>query len=398
MALHNSPTRYGLVARSLHWFVALLIAILLPLGFVAENWPYDTGEALRQKMWLFSLHKTFGVTVFFLSLARILWAAVQPHPLPLNGERQIETTLAQTVHWLLYVCLVAVPLTGWIDHAATEGFAPIWWPFGQSLPLVPKSDSVAHIFAALHFAFVILLVIALGLHVAGALKHHLIDRDATLRRMLFGTEAAGPEPARHRRGPAIAAGAILILAMGAGILSGPDTPATPQAADPVQAAASGWQVREGTLAITVRQMGSDVTGSFGDWQAAIAFDEAATGGSLGTAEVTVAIGSLTLGSVTDQALGAEYFDAGQFPAATFRADLLPGEGGDYLAQGSLTLRGVEMPIKFPFTLAIEGDTARMRASTSLDRRDFHIGDTQTSEGTLGFSVGVDIDLTAERSR
>ncbi|SFB83887.1 cytochrome b/b6 domain-containing protein [Tropicimonas isoalkanivorans] len=399
MSLSNTPDRYGLVSRALHWLTAGLILVLLPLGLIAEEWPYDTGAQLAVKAQLFSLHKTLGILVFFLALARLVWTALQPHPALLNGDRRIEARLAQTVHWLLYVALVGTPLTGWIHHAATEGFAPIWWPFGQSLPLVPKSESVSVLFSGLHLVFVLLLVATLGLHVAGALKHHLFDRDATLRRMLFGTRAPGQPDAEAPRVTAVAAVAVALVAIGLGAAAGlyeGETDA--QETQALAAVESGWEVQEGTLAITVSQMGADVTGAFADWTASIDFTEEAVAGKHGTAEVTIAIGSLTLGSVTDKAMGPEYFDAGSFPTATFRADLLPADGeGQYLADGVLSLRGADVPVQMPFTLDISGDTAEMTATVTLDRRDFHIGDTQTDAKTLGFDVVVDIALTAQRS-
>ncbi|WP_116133700.1 cytochrome b/b6 domain-containing protein [Tropicimonas sp. IMCC34043] len=400
MSLRNTTSSYGAVARALHWLVALLILVLLPLGLVADQWPYATAGQLAAKAQLFSLHKTLGVTVFFLALARILWAATQPRPALLNGEKRLESTLAEAVHWLLYVCLVATPLTGWIHHAATAGFAPIWWPFGQSLPLVPKSEAVSAAFSGLHLVFVLLLVLALGLHVAGALKHHVIDRDATLRRMLRGDRAAPAHPApRHARPAGAIVLTAIVAALGVAALGGAFAPeAQPPQTAALDDVATGWQVQEGTLGIVVRQMGSEVAGSFADWTAAIDFDETATDGTHGTAEVTIAIGSLSLGSVTSQALGADYFDAAQFPTATFRADLLPGPDGTYLAEGSLTLRGVEVPVALPFTLQIDGDTAVMAGATTLDRRTFHIGDSQAADTTLGFDVAVEIALTAHRVR
>ncbi|MBS8271498.1 cytochrome, partial [Halomonas litopenaei] len=125
---------YGTVTKTFHWLTALLIITIVPLGVVAYNLPYETNEQLALKALLFSYHKTLGVIVFAVALARIVWAFTQTKPAPLHPERKSETWLAETVHWLLYISLVAVPLTGWIHHAATEGFAPILLPISQDLP------------------------------------------------------------------------------------------------------------------------------------------------------------------------------------------------------------------------------------------------------------------------
>ena len=178
MPRSNTNTTYGSVTRGFHWLTALLILAIIPLGAIANDLPYDTSEQLARKAWLFSLHKTLGIAVFLVALLRILWALTQTKPAPLHPQRKLETLAAETVHWLLYGSLVLVPLSGWIHHAATTGFAPIWWPLGQNLPLVPKSDSVAAVAAGLHWILGKVMIVSLILHVAGALKHKVVDKDA----------------------------------------------------------------------------------------------------------------------------------------------------------------------------------------------------------------------------
>ena len=180
MRLANSETRYGAVAKFLHWLTALMILALIPLGLIAQAVARDTPEALAEKARLFSVHKTLGVALFAVALLRIGWALSQTRPGPLHPERRAETFTASAVHWTLYGALVAVPLSGWVTHAATEGFAPILWPFAQGLPFVPRSEPVAGAAAAVHWLGGRVLMVALALHVAGAVKHHVLDRDATL--------------------------------------------------------------------------------------------------------------------------------------------------------------------------------------------------------------------------
>ncbi|MAE92116.1 MAG: cytochrome, partial [Pelagibaca sp.] len=163
-----------------------------------------------------------------------------------------------------------------------------------------------------------------------------------------------------------------------------------------EAAASDWEVQEGTLSISLVQMGSEVTGSFADWTAAIAFEPQDAPGKAGEVDVTISIPSLTLGSVTSQALGADFFAASEFPTASFRADLMNVADG-YEAQGTLSLKGAEMPVTLPFTLTLKGNTAEMQGRTTLDRRNYGIGDNMADPGQLSFEVEVMIDLTATRS-
>jgi cytochrome b561/polyisoprenoid-binding protein YceI len=402
----NTFSSYGSVTKAFHWLTALLIFTAFPLGYFANELAhaiYDpniptTEDDITRAARLFSLHKTVGVAVFFVTLARILWALTQTKPGLLNADNKPEAFAAETVHWLLYGSLVLVPLTGWIHHAAAEGFAPILWPFGQNLPLVPKSEHLAEFTASLHWLFVWTLGGALVLHIAGALKHHVIDKDSTLRRMLPGSAQAPEPPAQHHSAtPAFAAlvvwGAVLAGGWGIGAFSH-QSHAHADATELAEVQ-SDWQVQDGTLGITISQLGSPVTGSFQDWTAAIAFDDRPDPGLAGSAEVTISIPSLSLGTVSDQAMGADFFDSAQFPTALFKAELFKTETG-YEARGPLTIRDTSVDVVLPFTLDLQGDTAVVSGALNLNRMDFNVGTSQPTEASLGFGVTVSVDLTATR--
>ncbi|GGG75444.1 hypothetical protein GCM10011415_24990 [Salipiger pallidus] len=396
MSIANTSTSYGSLARAFHWLIAVGILAMIPLGWTAHLWPMSNPDEIAFKTQLFSVHKTIGVLIFVLALARILWAIVQPRPAPLHPERRAETLAAEVVHWVLYAALVIVPLSGWIEHAATDGFAPILLPVGQDLPLVPKSPAVAETFAAVHFLSQWLLVAALVLHVAGAIKHAVIDKDATLVRMARGRDAGTPHPRRGHASALVLAVAAWAAVLGGGAAAGmygTDGDGAPQ----LEQAASDWTVKEGTLGIVVMQNGREVSGSFSDWTAAISYEPRDTPGPAGEVEVTISVPSLTLGSVTSQALGADFFAAETHPTATFRADIVQLEDGSLEAQGTLALKQAEVPVTLPFTLAIEDGTAQMEGATTLDRRDYAIGDSMSDGEQLGFDVSVNVALTATRA-
>ncbi|SHI83813.1 Cytochrome b561 [Shimia gijangensis] len=405
MPLVNTSSQYGSLTKAFHWLTALLILTALPLGFLAHNAPFTDGAEVAHKAWLFSLHKTVGVAAIFTALLRIFWSLGQTRPGLLNSRHQIEATAAHTVHWLLYGSMVLVPLTGWIHHAATTGFAPILWPFGQSLPFVPKSETLAETTSTLHLLFMLTLAGSILAHVAGALKHLVIDRDQTLQRMLpMRNSAPTPEDERSSPAPLLAAlaiwGLVLVVGTSAGVFStsaqNHSEDGHSQAPLATTSAPSNWQVQEGTLTISVHQFGSDVEGRFAEWSSAIVFDEVAVGGKHGTVKTQVAISSLALGSVTEQALEADFLDSAVHSTATFQADILASDVG-YLANGALTLKGVTVPLSLPFTLAIEDNTATMSGETILDRRDFGIGTSMADESSLAFSVKVIVSLTASRA-
>ena len=395
--LGNSALSYGAVAKTFHWLTALLIFTAFPLGMIAESWSYDSSSSLATKGVLFSMHKTVGVTVFFVAVLRILWAIVQPKPAGLHPDRKLETWLAETVHWLLYGSLVIVPLSGWLSHASSAGFAPIWWPFGQNLPLVPVSEAVSHFFEGWHFVFTKVLGVAVLLHIAGAIKHQVIDKDLTLARMLPGQILAGT-PGEHSRVPVFSAMGVYTAALVLGTFIGLSAEKTAPATE-LEVTASEWTVKEGDLGISVVQFGSRLPGRFNTWAASIAFDPDAPTDELGRVSVDIAIDSLSLGTVSSEALKPEFFDAAAYPTASFTAPIIsdPSTPDHYVADGVLSLKGVEVPVSLPFSLTLDGDTATMEGSMQLDRREFGIGTASyKDEATIGFLVDVAISITATR--
>lgn len=405
MIFGNTDRRFGAVTKTIHWLTALMILTVIPLGVIATDMAPDavahgaTEDVLNRTLMLFSLHKTVGVMIFLLSLVRIAWAIVQPAPGPLPDTPRIQTLAAQTVHWLLYGSLLLVPLTGWLYHSAATGFAPILWPFGQSLPFVPQSQTLASVFAGLHILLQRVLVLAIFLHVAGALVHHFVYRDATLLRMWPG-RSEPPVPVDQSRSALPIAIAAAVWAIAVAVGAGLGMYATQRPGDGSGTAlatnTSGWTVSDGTLAITIEQLGSPVSGRFEDWTASIFFQERDSAGIAGRVDVTVAIQSLRLGAVSSQAIGADFLDATSFPVANFRGDILRTAQG-YVLSGPLTIRGFSVPVLMPFDLTVTGDTATVSGALSVDRLAHEIGTTVTDPKTLGQYVQVQVDLTAERA-
>ena len=391
----NSTSQYGSVSRALHWTIAVLIIIALVLGLIGDNTERsaETAEFLQR---LYSVHKTIGITVLFLAIIRVAWAISQPKPAALHPDRTLETLAAETVHWALYAAMFVMPLSGWVMHAAETGFAPILWPFGQNLPFVPKSETVAHSAGFVHMLASYVLYASLAAHIVGALKHAIVDRDATLARMAHGKSAA-PASGAKPAGWIHTVSAAATLAVFAAIIAIPFVTAKETSAAPAPMAsaetAGEWQVQSGAIDFTVIQMGAQVTGQLPDWTANIDYDPA-TG--VGQTEVTIDTSTLTLGSVTDQAKGAEFFDTSNYQTAVFTADISRVDGTAHVANGTLTLVGQTVPVALEFDLTVDGDQAQMTGSVTLDRRDFGMGAGYTDEGTVGFAVVVDVTVTATR--
>jgi len=168
---------YTRTAALLHWVVAALVLGMIAFGWLMQEIPKDPVGARANA---FNLHKSIGLTVLLLMLARAAWRVTHPPPgLPPMPVWQART--ARAVHILLYVCLFVQPLTGYLG-SAYSGY-PVKM-FGMLLPAwAPKSVSIKDAMSVAHLVNSWVLVGALTLHLAGALKHALVDRDGLLGRM-----------------------------------------------------------------------------------------------------------------------------------------------------------------------------------------------------------------------
>ena len=411
MALTNTTERYGRVAQTFHWLTAAMILILLPLGVIMHELPLGTADEVALKVWMYSLHKTLGVAVLAVAVLRIIWALANPHPKPLHPERALETFAATMVHWMLYAGIILAPLTGLAHHFASEGFAPIWWPFAQTVPFIPQTEFVATLSGTLHYVAAVMIGVSVLAHVAGALKHVFIDRDKTVTRMVCGDDEVITLPlTQGTRTVSGLAGAAAFVVIGLAALGGTAwglQAATPTSlaldlsaseAETARSDAPRWQVfaDESTLAISVNQLGSPVSGAFSNWTADIAFDPDAL--ETASVDVRIDIGSLTLGTVSQQATGPEFLQASAFPQARFTSnDFVQLDDGSYEARGTLTIRDVEQPFVLPFTLAIADGRATMEATATIDRLAFGVGsEGYPNEDSVGFAVTVIVNLVADR--
>lgn len=179
MALKNTPQGYGLVSISLHWLMAVGILGLALLGLWMTDLTYYSPWYRIAPFW----HKSVGILLAVLLLVRLVWRWSNPRPAHLSSHTRWETRLASLVHGLLYLLLLVILLSGYlISTARGQGISVFGW---FELPaLISGLPQQADRAGAVHYWAAMLLLGLVGLHALGALKHHLIDRDNTLRRML----------------------------------------------------------------------------------------------------------------------------------------------------------------------------------------------------------------------
>ena len=180
----HAVSRYTPLAIALHWLLGLAILGMFAVGVFMTDLPISP---LRLK--LYNWHKWAGVTVLTLSVLRLLWRVThRPPALPQTIAQAMPTWQARAyhaTHYLMYALFFAVPLIGWA-YSSAAGFPIVW--FGQiPLPdLLAPDKALAEMIKPLHELSAFALVGLASLHIAAALKHHWIDRDGLLSRMLPG--------------------------------------------------------------------------------------------------------------------------------------------------------------------------------------------------------------------
>lgn len=424
-----SSGRYALVAIVLHWTIAALILTQIMLaGRMEDNSP----EAFA----VTQLHKSVGITILLLSLARLGWRLLRPPPSMPETMARWEKLLAGVVHVAFYVVMIGMPLTGWIMVSTSRIEIPTLLYGLVPWPDLPGTDGLSraareamHEFGETGHDLIIKGFYGLiALHVAGALKHQLFSRDEpVLARMAPGAKSGRwLEP----RLAVIALAAVAVAALAALVTpptglpapalasaeedepieaAGPDepliaAPAVQQAAAPEpEAAGPGepavWRLDDGSkLAFETAWGAMKVEGAFRRFTADIRFSPDALDRS--RVSVTIDVASVDTGDPQrDQALpGYDFFDVDDHPRATFVAERFEHRGGDrYLARGQLTLRGVTRPVDLPFELDIDGESARVRGETSLDRTAFGVGQGEfAATDQVPAQVKIEVDIRARR--
>ncbi len=174
--LKNTSTQYGSIAISLHWIMAILIIGLLILGLYMTNLPIGL-----LKLKLYGWHKEYGLLVLALVIIRLMWRFI--NITPMLSLPSWEIIAARCTHWSFYLLMFALPVSGWMLSSAAG--LPISF-FGLfTLPdLVSANENLRMTMQLIHMWLAYAMIALLCLHIAASLKHHFINKDDILRRML----------------------------------------------------------------------------------------------------------------------------------------------------------------------------------------------------------------------
>jgi cytochrome b561/polyisoprenoid-binding protein YceI len=372
MSIRNSRERWGSLSQLLHWLIVALIAVQAALGLTGLLLPLGV-----EKLAVLARHKSIGITILGLAVLRLLWRWLNPTPPLPSNLKPHERFLARFTHAALYVLLFALPLTGWIMSSA-RGFPVSWFDLFQLPDLVPKSGTLYHAMVTTHAVLASALAVTVALHVAGALKHHFVLRDDTLRRMLpFGR--------------------ITLAALCAAALAAPAARAAgdgPKAPGPAYTALAA----QSSLTYTFTQAGGENEGRFGSF--AVSFDPGA-----GKLDVVIDMRTFDTGDAQRNGIlgGKDFFDVAGYPQSRFTASRIERTATGYEAMGSLTLRGVTRALTIPFTwrtATVRGRTiGYLSGQATLRRLDFGVGQGQwKSTEWVGNDVTVRYSLTLTASQ
>lgn len=396
MQLTNTTMRYGALSRLLHWLIAGGIVLQFVLAKLAEL--ADADQARLKQLSVLANHKSVGITILGLALVRLLWRINSPPPPLPASMSSVQRGASHVSHWLLYVLLFVMPLSGWLMSSASA-YSVSWFNLFTLPDLVAPNSDLKDLMLLLHHWLANGLFALALLHVAGALKHHFWEKDDVMRRM--SSLSAG-------------LGFAMVIGVGVMTLAGPpNSQATiilPAAGDATHDDAAPfdvnglapkptpWQVDYTNSHIRFRaeQAGAEFTGAWQRWSAEIRF----ASDSLATSAIHVSVevaGIETRDEDRDATLlDPEWFDRARYPVVTFSTRAFRAVAdGSFVADAMLTVKGERHPINFTFTVTEKGPLRLLKGGARLDRHTLGIGTGEWEDPTwVGQHVEVEVQVTA----
>jgi cytochrome b561 len=358
MSLRNTPTSYGSVAKLLHWSIVVLIITQLVLAISAHDLP----NGLR-KLELLAWHKSFGMLILMLALARLAWRFANPVPPPPADMPRWQQLAAVGTHRLLYALILLQPLTGWVmssyKNYPVSFFGLFQWP-----DLVAPDAEMHELFEGIHEWLARLLVTVAIVHASAALYHHFGRKDQVLRRMLPFTTA------------------VVMLSLLAGGVH----------------AATAWRTDAAGSHLVFRAMqaGAEFEGQFKRFSPQIQFDPSDLAGSRFLVEIDTRSADTQDGDRDATLASADFFATDRWPSAHFETTAFAAKGaGKFEAKGRLTIRDVtrDVVLPFSFTPATDGKHATLSGGTTIRRLDFGVGQGEWKDTTwVGNEVKIQFEL------
>ncbi len=176
--LKDTSNQYGLISKCFHWLTAIVVMGMFALGlWMVDLTYYDAWYKPAPHY-----HKSIGILLAIATLLRIVWRLINVHPTPLSNHSPFERRAARITHILIYCLLIAMFTSGYlISTIKGVGIEVFDWFVVPSV--VQGEGTLSDLFGEIHEIIAWILIVLVSLHALAAIKHHLIDRDETLRRM-----------------------------------------------------------------------------------------------------------------------------------------------------------------------------------------------------------------------
>ncbi len=442
--------RYSIYAMLLHWGLAFALAFQIGLGWRMEE--LDIGQGLFN---ITQLHKSIGITILILSIARLVLRFLKPPPLS-NIDDIWALRLAKMTHIALYAFMIGAPVSGWLMVSTsslnidTYLFDILYWPHIPGLEYISGDirSNINDASMAAHEMIAWVGIALFALHIAGALRHQYYKGEPILLRMLPIAKLQD----KNVGSAAIIGLVVLILILfaaaqtwGEGHMKKPNQPAAlssesvvdsvindqllngnidtdkdgkveteesveeendgPDAGDQTSSEAQAplliknskpvpWKiVGEKKLSFTVKWNDNDVMGSFSRWDANIYFASGALEQSKITVDIDISSATTSDASANGAIMGMDFFDINNFPKASFTSNSIKALGANrYEMQGELRLKNIVRPITVIFTLDEKETTAHAKGDVTINRLHYKIGETGYDE--IANAVLISFDFMA----
>ena len=399
--------QYSNIAKFFHWLIAGLIVSQYVLAELSERAEHQ--QKILEQLALLANHKSIGMTILILAILRIGYRLSHPAPALPSSMAKWQIKASNLSHWLLYGALFALPISGWLMSSA-KSYSVSWFNLFSFPDLVSANESLADFFHQIHHTLAEALFVLALLHIAAAIKHHLIDKDTVLSRMsgvgswlLFIATIA------------------LTLATLARVFNTEQT--NTQSAEPstiaqniernteTNTSRSGsrltsnnhlavWQIDYENSFIRFRgeQAGAPFEGTWQSWSAKLQFDANA----LNHSHFDVSIDTNSVFSNDkdrdDYIRSDDFFNSTQFSEAKYTATeftINDTNKNEFTAKGNLSVKGLNKSLPLTFIIEKSGQTITLNGKASIDRLAWNIGTGDwTDTSWVGQYVDVDVRVVA----
>ncbi len=408
MALKNSATSYGWLAQLLHWSVAALIVTQFVLGKLAER-AADDGSKFTQ-LALLANHKSVGITILMLALLRVGWRFLAPPPALPTAMPGWQILASKLSHCLLYILMFALPVTGWLMSSASA-YTVSWFNLFELPDLVAPSTGLKETLLDAHHLLAETLFVLAAVHIVAALKHHVVDKDDILRRMMspasLGVFAVlllatlWSFATIDTKKPAASAAVVVPRSLPAETQERRQTAVIEPDSNSNEKTLPAWDIdyAASRIEFTAEQAGAKFTGVWPLWRAEMFFAEEALAQSV--FDVLLHVTKVDSRDAERDAtlMEPEWFHTEKFPRARFVTNKFKeNPDGSFTATATLSIKGLGVPVQFDFTVDDSARKVILNGTARLDRLALQVGTGEWADlEWIGQYVDVQVHVEARLS-